>query len=180
MRRVGRLAGCFLTLTLGTAFGAPQAPRCPKPVDLCIAEKRQLFEKRGVLGFLFSPVAADESVPHLDKTEYLVRSTPAGYPAAVAGLKEGDLLLAMDGKRLLGMEQAGLDERFAALAIGQTVSFKVLRQGKELTVRIPAAKPGRESIDAWIGRHLAEAHSREDYRHYLLQQKAGGHPPRQR
>lgn len=165
MKPPGLWAGAILALALSSPLSA--APRCAKQVDTCIVEKRQAFKNRGVLGFLWAPVAEDERVPHLDQLEYLVRAVPPGYPAQVAGLKPGDLLLEMNGKSLLGVSADTFKQRQESIAVGQVTVFTVLRDGKRLQIRIPAGKPDERSIEAWVGQHILDQHNSEEYRRYL-------------
>ena len=100
-----------------------------------------------------------------------MRAAPPGYPAYASGLREGDFLLAMDGKDLAGVPRERLLEMNAAVVPHQTVAYRISRAGSEREVRITAASPTRISIDAWVGEHVRGSHSGEDYRRYLLQLK---------
>ncbi|HVT61627.1 MAG TPA: PDZ domain-containing protein [Thermoanaerobaculia bacterium] len=166
--RVGLLLFFFPSL-----FAAGAEPRCPKPLDVCVAEKRQLFTHQGVLGFLWSAKPGGDGRPAPGEYGLAVQVVPSGYPAKAAGLREGDVLLAMDGKDLAGVPVEQFLQMSAAVAPGQTVSYRILRAGAKREIRITAAPPTSRSIDAWIGQHVRESHSPEDYRRYLLQLKAG-------
>jgi S1-C subfamily serine protease len=163
-------------LALPAFLAAAQAALCLKPLDTCVAEKRRAYADRGVLGFLWAEVSEDERVPHLDKVEYLVRAVPRGYPAHSAGLREGDLLLAIDGKSALGVTRDLLGQRLGSITVGRVVTVQVLRGGGRLEIPVTAGRPDPQSVEAWVGQHVREAHSPEEYRHYLRALKVSSSP----
>jgi hypothetical protein len=173
MKRTGGWLGLALLLGLSPPLPAAEPRHCPKPLEVCVAEQRQHLAKRGVLGFLLSESADGVRVPgHSGESHFIVRAAPPGYPAYTSGLREGDFLLAMDGKDLAGVPRERLLEMNAAVVPRQTVAYRILRAGSEREVRITAASPTRISIDAWVGEHVRGSHRGEDYRRYLLQLKA--------
>lgn len=58
----------------------------------------------------------------------------AGSPAATAGLKEGDIILEFDGKKI--SRDNALSKIIADYSPGQTVALKVLRNGNEMSVNV--------------------------------------------
>ena len=56
----------------------------------------------------------------------------AGKPAAVGGVKDGDIIISIDGKVI--DEEHPLDATLAQFAPGATVSLDVLRDGKHVTL----------------------------------------------
>jgi hypothetical protein len=139
------LASAALVASLAAGEGA----RCLKPLETCLAEKRAMLEKRGVLGFLWSRVTPDEPAP--PGAQYVVRSVPRGYPASAAGLKEHDVLLTLNGKDLAAMPRHQLESELQRVSVGERVSLRVWREGRTLTLTLRAAKPAAESIEAWLG-----------------------------
>ena len=63
----------------------------------------------------------------------IVRSVVKGSPAEKAGLLRGDVIVEMDGKKIL--DPAELPRMVAFGHIGKTVTFKVLRKGKALEIK---------------------------------------------
>ena len=57
-----------------------------------------------------------------------------GSPAAKAGLLRGDVIVELDGKKIL--EPAELPRMIAFGHIGKTVTLKVLRQGKPVEIKV--------------------------------------------
>jgi Do/DeqQ family serine protease len=65
----------------------------------------------------------------------LVASITAGSAAARAGLKSGDLIIAIDGQEV--EDQNAFDYRFATKPLGGNARVAVLRAGRETTVAVP-------------------------------------------
>ena len=66
-----------------------------------------------------------------------VGSVRSGTPAAAAGLKAGDVITALDGKRV--SSSAELESAIAAHSPGDTVSLTYTRDGKSHTVQLKLA-----------------------------------------
>jgi len=62
----------------------------------------------------------------------------AGSPAEKAGLKDGDILTAIDGKPIANLQ--AFSTMLSGFTPGQTVKATVVRQGKELTVPVTLAE----------------------------------------
>jgi putative serine protease PepD len=58
----------------------------------------------------------------------------AGSPAEKAGIKEGDVVTALDGKAVANLQ--AFSAMLGAFTPGQTVKATILREGKELTVAV--------------------------------------------
>jgi serine protease Do len=62
----------------------------------------------------------------------LIAGVESGSPADKAGLKRGDLVAEMNGKKI--NDVTGLRNMIASMAPGTKVDFKVIRNGKEMTI----------------------------------------------
>ena len=60
-----------------------------------------------------------------------------GTPAANAGIKDGDIIVSIDGKVI--DEEHPLDATLAQFSPGDTVTVVVLRDGKDLTLKVTLA-----------------------------------------
>jgi len=65
----------------------------------------------------------------------ILTSVDARGPAERAGLRTGDVILAIDGQEVLDANAFGY--RLATKRLGGTAALRVLRQGRELTVNLP-------------------------------------------
>jgi Do/DeqQ family serine protease len=92
--------------------------------------------KRPWLGAKLQDVTAEiaDSLGLKRPTGALVASISDGSPAAQAGLKTGDLIVAIDGVTV--DDPNAFDYRFATKALGGTAQIGVLRQGREMTIPV--------------------------------------------
>jgi Do/DeqQ family serine protease len=90
---------------------------------------------RGKLGVVVQSVTPDlaESLNLPSASGALVSDVESGSPAARAGLKQGDVVVALNGEKLA--DSNALRNRVAGTRPGSTVSLDVLRNGKTETVR---------------------------------------------
>ncbi len=94
------------------------------------------------IGVMETTIAAEDSGVYL-------RKPVADGPAAAAGVKDGDRVLAVDGRSLEGMDPAdALEELLATvkyMSPGETVALSLSRGGKTLELRVVlgAPKPAR-------------------------------------
>jgi Do/DeqQ family serine protease len=106
--------------------------------------------KRPWLGASLQNVTPDiaESLGLKRPAGVLVATVTDKSPAARAGLKTGDLIVAIDGQTV--DDQNAFDYRFATKALGGTAQVGILRNGKEAKVAIPletAPETPRDEIE---------------------------------
>jgi serine protease Do/serine protease DegQ len=105
------------------------------PINLAMQIAEQILEtgevKRGFLG-----VSMQDISPSLAEAFGLDRQGGAiinevldGSPADKAGLKTGDIVISIDGKQIRDANDLG--NRVGLLPVGETIKFKVLRDGKQ-------------------------------------------------
>jgi Do/DeqQ family serine protease len=92
--------------------------------------------KRPWLGARLQAVTSDiaESLGLKRPTGALIASVTAASPAGRAGLKTGDLIVAIDGQPV--DDQNAFDYRFATKAIGGNARVGIMRAGKEMTLNV--------------------------------------------
>jgi S1-C subfamily serine protease len=92
--------------------------------------------KRPWLGAKLQPVTADiaDSMGLKRPAGALIASVTSGGPAALAGLKAGDVIMAVDGQSV--DDPNAFDYRFATKPLGGSASLGVLRAGREQTVAV--------------------------------------------
>ena len=113
---------------------------------------RDFFE-RPYIGANFEPVTAQvaEALGMKLPTGALVTQVAADAPAAAAGLKPGDVVLALNGSPLEGPDALGY--RLATQQVGTDAMLTVLRQGKEveLSIKLARAPEGMSTLEVTIG-----------------------------
>lgn len=126
------------------------------PSDVAANIVAQLLETgsvaRGWLGVTIQDVTADiaDSLGLNERRGAIVSSLVAGGPADEGGLERGDIVLSINGTDI---EDSGdLTRRVGAIAAGQEVSFRVLRDGNEDTIRITLAqRPDENTLNTLPG-----------------------------
>ena len=91
---------------------------------------------RGWLGVNIQNLTADlaQSLSIKQTEGALIAGVEAGGPADKAGLKRGDVVIEMNGKRI--SDVTVLRNTIASTAPGTTVDFKIIRDGKEMTITV--------------------------------------------
>jgi S1-C subfamily serine protease len=80
------------------------------------------------------PVKAGALVGGLDQNGQPVKGVEAGKPADQGGIKDGDIITAIDGKAI--DEEHPLDATLAQFSPGDTVTVEVLRDGQHVTLQV--------------------------------------------
>jgi serine protease Do len=125
------------------------------PINLAKTVLVQLKDQgrvtRAWLGILIQPVpreaAASLGLP--DDRGALVSEVVAGSPAAAAGLKVGDVIVALDGQPVV--EARDLPRLVAGRPVGSTAEVAFLREGKRQTVRLTLGELPEEPLAARAG-----------------------------
>jgi serine protease Do len=117
---------------VGIAFAIPAAT-----VDSVV---KQLRDKgsvtRGYIGVQIQPVTKDiaDSMGLKNTDGALVAEPSPNSPAAKAGIKSGDLIVAVNGERIANARE--LSRRIAQMAPGNTARLTILQRGSEKTVNV--------------------------------------------
>lgn len=124
------------------------------PIDIATEVVEQLRETgkmvRGWLGVVIQEVNKELADSfNLDKPRgtLISRVAPSG-PAEKAGLKPGDLILAVDGKKI--DLSSDLPHLVGRIKPGKTIRMKILRNGKNQTIRVTLGNL-EDSNDPFLG-----------------------------
>jgi predicted metalloprotease with PDZ domain len=82
----------------------------------------------------------------------------AESPAATAGLKAGDLLVAFNGARYASATEEALMEARNSLVPGNTFEVTIERGGRERILTVTAGEVPDSVLAQWIGEHLLYQH----------------------
>ncbi|CAH1666686.1 Do family serine endopeptidase [Chelatococcus asaccharovorans] len=133
--------------SMGIGFAVPAAM---VRTVLASAKEGGKSVRRPWFGARLQVVSADiaESMGMERPTGALVVSTLPGSPAGAAGLKSGDVIVAVDGRAIEDPDSFGY--RFATRPLGGRVAVTILRGGKraDIPVELAAApeRPAREAL----------------------------------
>ena len=124
------------------------------PVNMAKSSMRQIIEygevRRGQIGVGIQDITPDlREAFDLKKGQFgvLITNVFEGSPAAHAGIKSGDIIIAADGKKTSSTAQ--LRSRIGVREIGEEVHLSILRSGEQmqLTVKVGAAKSQQKQIE---------------------------------
>lgn len=121
---------------IGIAFAIPA-----ETVSRVVASlKESGIVTRGFMGVNIQPVTAEiaESLGLKEPQGALVADVQADSPAAKAGVKSGDVVMAVNGTRIKDARE--LSRRVSLIAPGTTVKLTIMREGKERTIDVLLAK----------------------------------------
>jgi Do/DeqQ family serine protease len=116
------------------------------PTNMARAVMTQLLRygemRRGQLGVAIQDVTPRiaEALSLADARGTIVSRVEPGSPAAAAGLKAGDVIVAVNSQRL--RNSADFRNRIALTPVGEEVVLSIIRNGREMTLR---AKVGSET-----------------------------------
>ena len=122
--------------SVGIGFAIPS-----NLVRQVVAQLRQFGSvRRGWVGIRIQPVTQDiaEGMGLRSAGGALVADVTANGPAAKAGIRNGDVITAFDGKKIT--DPRSLSRIAADTQIGKTVSVDLLRKGKKITVRLTVVR----------------------------------------
>jgi len=93
------------------------------------------------LGISMQPVTADlaQGLGLPRPAGLIVKDVFPGGPAARGGVRRGDVIVGLNDQPV--DDAGGLRFRLATVSVGQTVPLKVIREGREATLRVPLAAP---------------------------------------
>jgi len=124
--------------------------------DIIMALKNEGEVTRGWLGVAIQDLNGDmaEYYGVEDKKGVFVADVFEGDPADQAGIKAKDIILEVNGEKIKTSRQ--LTSMIAGIPVGESASIKILRDGKEQTVKVKIAKRSEEKLTA-RGRPREEA-----------------------
>jgi serine protease DegS len=131
----GRLLG--INSAIYSPTGGSQGIGLAIPADVAVKVLRDIVAKghviRGWLGVAVQPLAARVQGAHGPATALVVSDVEPGSPAEAAGLRRGDLLLAINGEAIEGGRETM--QRIALMAPGESFELEVLRDEAPLRLR---------------------------------------------
>jgi S1-C subfamily serine protease len=144
-----RIPIVLLSLLVGVSFPALAGEKCDSNATACMRYIVNNYEGKGWLG-------VELHYPDGDSPKIL--KVLADSPAEKAGLKAGDLLVALNGARYASATEEALMEAKSALVPGNTFEVTIARGGRESVLEITAGEVPQSVLAQWIGEHLLYQH----------------------
>ncbi|HEX5759054.1 MAG TPA: PDZ domain-containing protein [Thermoanaerobaculia bacterium] len=89
---------------------------------------------------------------------YTITAVAPASPAAKAGFRVGDVLVALNGVALTDANNEALKKAKANLGPGKQVRYTLRRDGAEQQLTATLAEVPQEVLAQWLGEHLMDAH----------------------
>ncbi len=121
--------------------------KCGAEAQDCLNQMVQHFQSRGWVGIELD--SDDTGVLTITKVE-------PDSPAETAGLKKGDVLLAMNGIRFSEETKEAMKGAQAKMTAGATVTYTVDRAGRNMDLDVSLGSIPDTVMAKWIGRHMLE------------------------
>jgi C-terminal processing protease CtpA/Prc len=142
------------TLVLAVALALPLSAgeghkKCEGDAQSCLNKLAAKLKDRGWVGV---------ELDHNKDGSMTVLEVIDGSPAQAAGLKSGDVLLAINGVKFSNEKNEKLKQAQKSMTIGNTIKYTVKRQDKTKDVAITLAPIPKEVMYAWVGEHMTEGH----------------------
>ena len=147
------LALLLVAPVLTAPAGAEVKNMCHKSFQECIDELVGQLASRGWFGMLFANSAMTPDGEELpDDLHIFAFEVMSEGPAADGGVKEGDVILKVNGKAYNDL--AELDPVRNAMKVGEVVSMTVKRDGKELELKLTLDEPPASMVAVWLGEYI--------------------------
>ena len=146
MRKLLLLALVALLVVPAVPALAGSGEKCKADTQTCL-NKFSSSREKGWLGITYEMN---------EKSEMTVKTVATGCPAEKAGLKVGDLLVALNGVKF--SDEEGLKKAKGDWKPGQQVTYSVRRDGAETPVVVTLATMPEEVFSSMVGLHMIEHH----------------------
>ena len=148
-KQMGLLAGMLIMAMPAASFAGHMGAKCTEDAQTCLNHMSAKKDK-GYLGL------------ELDKAEdgtLSVKKVAEGTPAAKAGFKVGDVVVARNGIKMSDHEALMQDKD--SWKVGATVTYTVLRKDVEKKVPVTLAKMPEDVYARLVGEHMIANHMSE-------------------
>jgi S1-C subfamily serine protease len=110
------------------------------------------FKKSGWVGIEYEP-SYDEAK---ETQHWTITKVVPESPAEAGGLLPGDVVYAMYGIEFKKANEKKIDAARKDWAPGQEVTYSLLRDGKDMEVKITLSTWPADIVAQWIGKHMME------------------------
>jgi C-terminal processing protease CtpA/Prc len=127
--------------------GGSDCSKCTENTQACLDAMVAKLQHRGWVGV------------ELDKDDYgklTVTDVIPDSPAQRAGLRDGDVLVALNGVEFGEKNKKALHAVKKEMAVGKTITYTVKRDGYKKQIDVTLGKVPDEVLAAWVGEHMLD------------------------
>jgi S1-C subfamily serine protease len=148
--KLGRWMAVALAATLAVPVVADEkGKKCDMDAETCCSKMAAELKNRGWVGIEMNDEGGRLTV---------TRVVP-GSPAESAGLRVGDVLVALNGTAFGEKNKAEIKTSYKAMTPGTKATYTVQRDGKDRQIEVTLGKLPQEVLAQWVGAHMLEAHA---------------------
>jgi len=150
MKKTIAILAILAVVALTAPVLAGEGHNCTAGTQECLDKMAAKLASKGWVGI------------ELDKTdagEMVITKVIKNSPAQEAGLKKGDILVAMNGLSLTDeseMNQKKLEKTWMSFKPGNEVAYAIDRNGKKTKAKITLGQMPEELVASYVGRHMME------------------------
>ncbi|ANM31159.1 hypothetical protein ABI59_18650 [Acidobacteria bacterium Mor1] len=123
--------------------------KCGAGAEDCMNKMASKLRAQGWVG-----IEAD----HGEDGKVTIMSVVADSPAARAGIREGDVLVAMNGIKLAQENYPKIKAMRAELSVGSDIQYTIVRSGQKQKMKMVLAEIPDTVLASWIGKHMVQDH----------------------
>jgi C-terminal processing protease CtpA/Prc len=137
-------------IVLAVVLAAPAfgGGKCKYDTQACLDKMIEHYESKGYAGV---ELDTDEETGVLT-----IKVVVADTPAAAAGFRIGDQLVAINGLVLAATDEEKLYKAWQAMTPGTKATYTIVRDGKKRDVEVTLAKLPDELVAKYIGMHMLD------------------------
>ncbi|MCP3981542.1 MAG: PDZ domain-containing protein [bacterium] len=124
--------------------------KCSADAVVCLNKMASKLQNRGWVGI---------EMEQTDGGELEILGVEPDSPAERAGLRKGDVLVAMNGIDYAEENKERMHEAYNAMTPGRTVTYTVDRKGKNREIDVELGRIPEAVVAKWIGNHMLQGHA---------------------
>ena len=147
--------GQMMPFVLASALAVPamageKGYKCTADAQACLTKMAAELKDRGWVGIEYD---------HNEDGKYTVKRVIEESPAEAAGLKQGDVLLALNGVELSEANKKKIKAQYKELTPGAQATYTVKRSGEKTKVTVTLGELPRSVLAQWVGMHMIDNHA---------------------
>jgi C-terminal processing protease CtpA/Prc len=147
MRNSGKVLLAVLVVLVAVPLMAGGKHKCEATTQECLDKMAAKYKAHGWVG-----IEGDKK----DNGHFVISKVVEDSPAEAAGLKKGDVLVAMNGVTFADENKDKLKKIKKGMAPGKTLKYTVERHGKSKVIAVTLGEIPDTVLAQWVGKHMLE------------------------